>query len=207
MLFGRHFRLQTDHQPLLRIFGSEKGIPVYYTANRLQRFALNLLLYDFDIEYVPTHKFGNADLLSRLINQHVKPDEDYVIASINLEEDLRSVLSGSVKVLPLHFRAVAQSTQADPLLRKVYHYVQNGWPQSKLPGSDLQRFQARQESLSVVDGCLMFADRLVIPSLHRKRCLEQFHRGHPGMQRMKALARSYVYWPSLDDDIVDFVRS
>ncbi|XP_062540765.1 uncharacterized protein K02A2.6-like [Armigeres subalbatus] len=109
MLFGRHFRLQTDHQPLLRIFGSKKGIPVY-TANRLQRFALNLLLYDFDIEYVPTHKFGNADLLSRLINQHVKPDEDYVIASLNLEEDLR---------------AVAQSTQADPLLRTVYHHVQH----------------------------------------------------------------------------------
>ncbi|XP_058449093.1 uncharacterized protein K02A2.6-like [Malaya genurostris] len=84
MLFGRHFRLQTDHQPLLRIFGSKKGIPIY-TANRLQRFALNLLLYDFDIEYVPTHKFGNADLLSRLINQYVKPEEDYVIASLNLQ--------------------------------------------------------------------------------------------------------------------------
>ncbi|XP_065085346.1 uncharacterized protein K02A2.6-like [Ochlerotatus camptorhynchus] len=36
MIFGRKFLLQTDHQPLLRIFGSKKGIPVY-TANRLQR--------------------------------------------------------------------------------------------------------------------------------------------------------------------------
>lgn len=206
MLFGRHFRLQTDHQPLLRIFGSKKGIPVY-TANRLQRFALHLLLYDFDIEYVPTHKFGNADLLSRLINQHVRPEEDYVIASLNLEEDLRSVVSNTVKVLPLNFRAVAQSTQADPLLRQVYHHVQHGWPQSKLSGSDIQRFQVRQESLSVVDGCVMFAERLVIPTLLRKQCLEQLHRGHPGMQRMKALARSYVYWPSLDADIVDFVKA
>ncbi|XP_058817026.1 uncharacterized protein K02A2.6-like [Topomyia yanbarensis] len=167
MLFGRHFRLKTDHQPLLRIFGSKKGIPVY-TANRLQRFALNLLLYDFDIEYVPTHKFGDADLLSRLINQHVKPDEDYIIASINLEEDLR---------------AVAQSTQADPLLRKVYHHIQHGWPQSEHSESDIQRFQARQE------------------------CWEQLHCGHPGMQRMKALARSYVYWPCLDADIVNFVKA
>lgn len=39
MLFGRSFLLQTDHAPLLRIFGSKKGIPLY-TANRLQRFAL-----------------------------------------------------------------------------------------------------------------------------------------------------------------------
>ncbi|XP_055623231.1 uncharacterized protein K02A2.6-like [Toxorhynchites rutilus septentrionalis] len=206
MLFGRHFRLQTDHRPLLRIFGSKKGIPVY-TANRLQRFALNLLLYDFEIEYVSTEKFGNADLLSRLIDQHIKPEEDYVIASLNLEEDIRSVVTNTVKVLPLNFIVVAQSTQADPLLRQVHRYVQNGWPQSTLDGSELRRFQSRQESLSVVDGCILFAERLVIPSLHRKRCLEQLNRGHPGMQRMKAIARSYVYWPTLDADIVSFVKA
>ncbi|XP_055623717.1 uncharacterized protein K02A2.6-like [Toxorhynchites rutilus septentrionalis] len=142
---------QPDREGLAIIFAKE--IPVY-TANRLQRFALNLLLYDFEIEYVSTEKFGNADLLSRLIDQHIKPEEDYVIASLNLEEDIR---------------VVAQSTQADPLLRQVHRYVQNGWPQSTLDGSELRRFQSRQESLSVVDGCILFAERLVIPSLHRKR--------------------------------------
>lgn len=65
-IYGRKFTLQTDHAPLIRIFGSRTGIPVY-TANRLQRWALTLLLYDFKIEYVPTDKFGNADILSRLI--------------------------------------------------------------------------------------------------------------------------------------------
>ncbi|XP_058122771.1 uncharacterized protein K02A2.6-like [Anopheles ziemanni] len=78
-IFGRHFLLQTDHKPLLRIFGSKKGIPVY-TANRLQRFALTLQLYDFEIEYVSTTNFGNADVLSRLIKTHERPEEDYVIA-------------------------------------------------------------------------------------------------------------------------------
>ncbi|XP_058449102.1 uncharacterized protein K02A2.6-like [Malaya genurostris] len=36
-------------------------------------------------------KFGNADILSRLISQHVRPKEDYVIASVSLENDLRIV--------------------------------------------------------------------------------------------------------------------
>ncbi|XP_062540738.1 uncharacterized protein K02A2.6-like [Armigeres subalbatus] len=53
----------------------------------------------------------------------------------------------------------------------------------------------------------MFGERLVIPSNFRKRCLHHLHRGHPGIQRMKAIARSYVYWPSLDEDIVAHVNS
>ncbi|XP_055543284.1 uncharacterized protein K02A2.6-like [Wyeomyia smithii] len=206
MLFGRRFRLQTDHAPLLRIFGSKKGIPVY-TANRLQRFALTLLLYEFDIEYVATEKFGNADILSRLINHHVKPEEDYVIASICLEDDIRSVASCSVNVLPLSFRVVAQGTQSDPLLRKVFRYVRDGWPQTQSIEPELKRFQARQDSLTLVDGCILFGERLVIPMQYRKRCLKQLHYGHPGIQRMKALSRSYVYWPSLDEEVSAFVKT
>ncbi|XP_058828543.1 uncharacterized protein K02A2.6-like [Topomyia yanbarensis] len=172
MLFGRRFHLQTDHEPLLRIFGSKKGIPVY-TSNRLQRWALTLLLYEFTIEYVPTTKFGNADILSRLINQHVRPEEDYVIASVSLENDLR---------------IVQQSTQSDPITKAVYRYLIDGWPET-VTDAELKRFYARRESLTTVQGCILFGDRLVIPSPHRKRSLQQLHRGHHGIQRMK--------WPEI----------
>ncbi|XP_062708139.1 uncharacterized protein K02A2.6-like [Aedes albopictus] len=206
MLFGRHFTLQTDHAPLLRIFGSKKGIPVY-TANRLQRWALQLLLYDFDIVYVNTEKFGNADVLSRLINQHVKPEEDFVVASVITENDVRSIALDAVDALPLHFRAIQQATRSDPVLSKVYRYIQQGWPNSKtaIQDREVQRFFDRSDSLSTVQGCVMFAERLVIPSGFRMRCLHHLHRGHPGIQRMKAIARSYVYWPSIDSDIAAHV--
>lgn len=69
MIFGRRFILQTDHKPFMTIFGHKKGIPVY-TANRLQRWALQLLAYDFEIEYVQTSEFSHADVLPRLINKH-----------------------------------------------------------------------------------------------------------------------------------------
>ncbi|XP_065095800.1 uncharacterized protein K02A2.6-like [Ochlerotatus camptorhynchus] len=192
MLFGRRFHLQTDHAPLLRIFGSKKGIPVY-TSNRLQRWALTLILYDFTIEHVPTAKFGNADVLSRLISQHVRPDEDYVIASVALEDDIR---------------IVQKATQSDPVSKKVYRFLHDGWPASKqIFDPELKRFCDRQESLTTVQGCILFGERLVIPSSNRKRCLDQLHRGHPGIQRMKAIARSYVYWPFLDSEIADYVKS
>lgn len=38
-IYGRHFILETDHKPLLTIFGSKKGIQAH-SANRLQRWAL-----------------------------------------------------------------------------------------------------------------------------------------------------------------------
>ena len=64
-LFGRHFVLVTDHQPLLSIFHPRKGIPVT-TAARLQRYALFLAGHDYTIEYKATGCHGNADSLSRL---------------------------------------------------------------------------------------------------------------------------------------------
>lgn len=109
MIFGRHFTLQTDHRPLLHIFGSKKGIPTF-TANRLQRFALTLLAYDFKIEYVRTDDFGNADLLSRLINTHTKPDEDCIIASVNLEADVKSIAVNAIKSIPLNFADLTRET-------------------------------------------------------------------------------------------------
>ncbi|XP_035904772.1 uncharacterized protein K02A2.6-like isoform X6 [Anopheles stephensi] len=181
MLYGRHFRLQTDHKPLLRIFGSKKGIPVY-TANRLQRFALALQLYDFEIEYIPTDKFGNADLLSRLISKHAKPEQEYMIA-------------------------IAAATKKDPLLREVYRYVQSGWPGKVSYGAELAQFHNRREALTTVGDCILFGERIVIPAALQQRCLRQLHQGHPGIQRMKAIARSFVYWPSLDSDIADRVAS
>ena len=50
LIYGRRFTLLTDHKPLLSIFGSKKGIPAH-SANRLQRWAIVLLGYDFDIQY------------------------------------------------------------------------------------------------------------------------------------------------------------
>ena len=64
-LWGRHFKIQTDHKPLTTIFGGKKGIPTT-TASRLQRWSIIIMGYSFEIEYKSTKQFGNADGLSRL---------------------------------------------------------------------------------------------------------------------------------------------
>lgn len=180
MIFGRHFTLQTDHRPFLHIFGSKKGISTV-TANRLQRFALTLLAYDFSID-VRTEDFGNADLLSRLINTHTKPEEDSVIAS--LEADVKSILVNTLETTPVNLVKLAKETKTDSLLQKVEHYVRHGWPENTTYTGELARFHARKEGLSIVDGCLLFSERVVIPTALQQRCLHQVHNGHPGIVRI-----------------------
>ncbi|XP_055622834.1 uncharacterized protein K02A2.6-like [Toxorhynchites rutilus septentrionalis] len=207
MIFGRKFVLQTDHKPLLKIFGSKKGIPVY-TANRLQRWALTMLLYDFDIQFIPTASFGHADLLSRLMSSHNKPDEEYVIAALQTETDVKSILEDSISNLPVTSEMIAKATQDDPVLQEVITFISNGWPNraSDIRTPAVHPFFSRREGLQVSQDCVMFCDRVVVPERFRKRIIRQLHRGHPGIDRMKSLARSFVYWPNIDDDVESFVR-
>ena len=59
---------------------------------------------------------------------------------------------------------------------------------------------------STCDETLMYAQRVVIPRVLRKKVLKEFHWGHPGISRIKSLMRSYTYWPKMDQDIEDLVR-
>ena len=46
-----------------------------------------------------------------------------------------------------------------------------------------------------------------MPAKLHKKVLEELHRGHPGVVRMKALARSHVWWPELDKEIEECAKA
>ncbi|XP_052561902.1 uncharacterized protein LOC120426364 [Culex pipiens pallens] len=110
-IWGRRFTLHTDHKPLVAVFGSKMRIPVH-TSNRLQRWALILLSYEFDIEHISTQDFGYADMLSRLIDARIKPDEDFVIVAIQLEDELAAAMDEALNILKV-------ATSNDKLLQDV----------------------------------------------------------------------------------------
>ena len=64
-LYGRKVTLVTDHKLLLTLLGPQSQIPPLAAA-RLQRWALILTAYNYDIQYCPSDKHENADGLSRL---------------------------------------------------------------------------------------------------------------------------------------------
>ncbi|XP_060520646.1 uncharacterized protein K02A2.6-like isoform X2 [Cylas formicarius] len=55
--------------------------------------------------------------------------------------------------------------------------------------------------------CLLWGTRVITPPGGRKSVIDLLHSGHPGMVKMKALARSYVWWPNLDRDIENKIKT
>lgn len=64
-----------------------------------------------------------------------------------------------------------------------------------------------RDLLSISNHVVLFSQRIVIPTNLQRRFIEQLHQGHPGMSRMKNLARNLVYWPNIDFQIEQFVKS
>ncbi|XP_055688348.1 uncharacterized protein K02A2.6-like [Lutzomyia longipalpis] len=207
-IYGRRFTLLTDHKPLVSIFGSKKGIPVH-TANRLQRWALTLLNYDFEIKFISTDSFGHADVLSRLISATTLPLDEVVIAEIRLDEEQdRIVVQEASSKLPVNFNMIKRATQSSQSLQQVVNYIKGGWPasQKSIRSAEVAKYYKIRESLSLMQECIFYRERIVVPEQFRRKMLSQLHHAHPGMSRMKSLARGYIFWPGIDGDIEHVVR-
>ena len=195
-LYGRRFTIFTDHKPLKMILGPKNNIPPLAAA-RMQRWALLLSAYMYDIQFKPTGLHGNADGLSRLPLSATTPVDESTDASIfNIMQ---------LEALPVQSSDIRKATQSDQILSKVLHSLHHGWP-TEVHGP-LIPFWKRRYEMSVEDDCILWGMRVVVPSKLRNQVLSELHRGHPGIVRMKALARSYVWWPDLDHQIKESAKS
>ena len=64
-LYGRKGTLVTDHKLLQAILGPKSAV-LFLVAARMQRWALVLSAYDYDLAHRRSEEHSNADALSRL---------------------------------------------------------------------------------------------------------------------------------------------
>ena len=164
---------------------------------RIQRWALLLGGYDYTIAYRPGEQHANADLFSRLPLSDAPKNVPTPPETIHVME----MLSSS----PVTAASIKQWTARDPLLSKVTAKLLRGGQCGK--EDSVSPYHKFWNELSVHDGCLLHGNRIVVPPEGREKVLELLHEGHPGNTRMKTLARSYVWWPGINQESEEKVKA
>ena len=170
------------------MFAPDKGTPAM-AANRLARWALLVHQYDYTVEYRRSKDHGNAAALRRLPFSN-----DTSFDGEEMEEDVDSVClvrTISRQTNPDNPLLVVRETAKDPILSQVMRFVKEGWPHAF--SEELKDFKVGK----------FVVNREWLPFL---RIVKLLQLGHFGMQLMKQLARSIVYWPRIDFDIEDLCR-
>ena len=196
-IYGRPFLIESDHRPLMFLFGDKSGIPPL-ASSRIQRWALTLSSYNYTIRYKAGKHIGHADALSRLprpvSHSAVTTPADLIL----LTEHLSSTC------IPAHH--IKQWTSRDPVLSCVRRFIQTGWPEEDLQ-PQFRPYYSKRSELSVFDGCILRASRVVVPPPGREQVLQELHETHSGVSKMKSLARAYIWWPEMDSQIEQLVKS
>lgn len=189
--FGRSTVVITDHKPLVAI--SKK--PLSKAPKRLQNLLLRAQKYSYELRWKPGSHIPLADALSRAPTDSPTQAEviHYVMAHHMGDRRLQEVRG---------------ATAADPTLKSLILTIMEGWPniKSDVPTELVPFFHYRDE-LTVHDGIVYRADRVVIPQAMRRELKQKLHEGHLGINSCLRRARDAIYWPGMSTEIRQFVET
>ena len=173
------FRLLTDHKPLVPLFNRQDldKVPL-----RCQRLLMRMMRFKPKAEHVPGKELVVADTLSRnpLVN---------VTEASDSEEDVKAYVDAAMMSQPASLgklEQIKQATLSDPQLSLVLNYTINGWPKyAKDVPEQIRQYYTVRGDLSVVNGKIIYCNRIVVPSALRSEVLDRIHDGHQGVTKSR----------------------
>ena len=198
-LIGTHFKIQTDHKPLLSLFGNKD---LNDLSPRIQRFRMRMMWYMYDVEYVPGKLLSTADLLSRIPTTNISNTEKNFVSVVEAHVNL---VINSLPATNDGLQNIRYELLVDPICSQVIEFSQNGWPSNKNLHYKFQPYRKVSDDLCYHRGLLMKGNRLVIPLSLQRDILERIHEGHQGIVKCRERAKTSVWWPGMSKDIELFI--
>lgn len=201
-VYGRKFTIYTDNKPISHIFAPNSLLPKF-TLSRCSNYASYLTNFNYDLKFKRSIQNSNADCLSRLI--HELPNSNTLQTTdfdpLNQIDEFDSFVYQQIDQLPITAEQIATETLQDSYLQPLLQAIQDGKNLKKLG------YRGNESEFTVSCGCLMYGHRVVIPQKLQSGILKELHIAHIGINKMKGLARSLVYWNSIDKDIETVAKS
>ena len=196
----KEFTIETDHKPLLALMKTKQ---LDELTPRIQRFRMRMMRFTYQVVFTAGKNLVTADALSRTPTSAPGKEED------KKEQETRAYVRCVIDSIPAsdqRLEEVRKEQELDETCRFVKEFVlRDHWPESAK--KDYKTFYNERHSFSVTDGILLYAGRLVIPSVLREEMLNRLHQGHQGIVKTRALARSTVWWPGLSKEIETLVQN
>ena len=198
-IYGFTTKVQSDHKPLETIFTK----PLCSVPPRLQRMLLRLQKYDLSVKYVSGKLLHVADTLScaHATNYCHQVNDD----------DMELAIHQFIQHLPIaddQKESLRSATSSDRVSQHLMHILETGWPNNvvNVP-QDVREYWNVRNEIHSAENLLFMGDRLIVPASKRSSVLQLIHEGHMGIERCKARARLCVYWPHINEDIENTVKS
>ena len=167
---------------------------------RLQRMFMSLLKYSkMTVVYKPGKEMLVADCLSRA--QVSECDEDMDLSGIIHLVTQAACLSNQ------NYELYRSTIERDETFLRICRYVENGWPNYQLLDDQSREFHKFKNELHFENGLLFRDHRLVIPKGLQGKISKWLHAPHLGIEKTLARARMHYYWPNMNGQIREMVKS
>ena len=157
LIYGRHFTIESDHKPLSFLFDEKRSIPQMASA-RIQRWALSFSAHRYSVT-------NRGSTYATLTHSAGCPGQLPLHTNVLIDH------LSATSIGPANIR---ECTSKDPVLSTVHRFVMSSWPDQKL-GEKFTPYTIRKAELSVLNGCILWASRVVVPPPGRQLVLDELH--------------------------------
>ena len=186
------FTFYSDHKALERIFtGAHQAPP------RIQNFVLKLQRYNFTVKYLK-----RSENISDILSRTPISERDNETCDIT-EKYVNNVMETSLPIA-ITLEEMQQKCETDETLIKVRKCIQTN---RSGKSDDLKPYRQIKNELSVKDSIILKGNKILIPKSLQPRVLDLAHESHQGIVRTKQLLRAKVWWPSIDEDVLNKIKT